>query len=62
MAIIEAIAGLAAAILGSLAVAGNPNDLVLTLVSLLVLASTIIFETNSVTDAILRLSHPLWLP
>ncbi len=59
IASIQAFAGLASAVLGSLAVAGNSNDLVLTLASLLILASMVVLSADTVSAAIFSLSQTI---
>lgn len=55
---IQALAGLAAVVLGILAVAGNVNDLTLNLVALLALGSTLILTGGSLSATVLGLMRP----
>ncbi len=55
---IQALAGLAAVVLGILAVAGNINDLTLNLVALLALGSTLILTGGSLSATVLGLMRP----
>lgn len=55
---IQALTGLAAIVLGVLAVAGNTNDLNLNLVALLALGATLILTGGSLTATVLSLMRP----
>ncbi len=50
---IQALAGLAAIVLGILALAGSPNDLTLNLVALLALGSTIVLTGSTLSATVL---------
>ncbi len=56
---IQALAGLAAIVLGVLAVAGHEFDLVLNLIALLALGSTLILTGGSLTTTVLSLMRPM---
>jgi hypothetical protein len=55
---VQALAGLAALVLGILAVAGNRNDLTLNLVALLVVGATIVVTGSSLSATVLSLMKP----
>ncbi len=55
---IQALAGLAAIVLGVLAVAGNSNDLVLNLVALLALGATVVLTGSTLSATVLSFMRP----
>jgi hypothetical protein len=55
---VQALAGLAAVVLGILAVAGTTNDLTLNLIALLALGSTIVLTGGSLSATVLGLMRP----
>ena len=55
---LQALAGLAAVVLGILAVAGATNDLTLNLIALLALGSTIVLTGGSLSATVLSLMRP----
>jgi hypothetical protein len=55
---IQALAGLAAIVLGVLAVAGNTNDLVLNLVALLALGATVVLTGSTLSATVLSFMRP----
>ena len=55
---VQALAGLAAVVLGILAVAGTTNDLTLNLIALLALGSTIVLTGGSLSATVLSLMRP----
>jgi hypothetical protein len=56
---IQALAGLGAIVLGIIAVAGSPHDLILNLIALLVLGSSLILTGSSLSATVLSLT-PRW--